>query len=186
MSGPQPYIMVNCTMMLYNGNNTKFTLQAYGGATGAVYNSKIVLNGGGTIGAGDISFINDDITICTMNSSGLTVSDNLTIGNGLVYLSKAGNATGTLKLGVGVTGADDNTNMKIEIIGVSNGASEAGNMILGTYVHMKFYSIYDSVPQMFINGQQSRIGIGTATPDARLHVTTGISNVFGDAGTSTW
>ncbi len=59
-------------------------------------------------------------------------------------------------------------------------------MILRTYVHMKFHSIYHSVPLMFINGQQARIGIGTATPDARLHVAAGVSNVFGDAGTSTW
>ena len=34
LSGPQPYITVNCTT-LYNGSNTKLTLQAYGGATGA-------------------------------------------------------------------------------------------------------------------------------------------------------
>ncbi len=113
-----------------------------------------------------------------------SLSDNLSIGNGQVYLSKAGNATGTIKLRVGgVTGADNNTNMKIEINGVSHDSAEAGNMIIRTYVHMKFYSIHNSVPQMFINGQQSRIGIGTATPDARLHVTAGISNVFGDAGT---
>ncbi len=48
MSGPQPYITVNCTI-LYNGSNTKLTLQAYGGATGAGYNSKIILNGGGVV-----------------------------------------------------------------------------------------------------------------------------------------
>jgi hypothetical protein len=34
------------------------TLQAYGSATGAGYNSKIILNGGNN-SAGDISFIND-------------------------------------------------------------------------------------------------------------------------------
>ena len=34
--------------MLYNGSNTKLTSQAYGGATGAGYNSKMILNGDGT------------------------------------------------------------------------------------------------------------------------------------------
>ncbi len=58
--------------MLYNGSNTKMTMQAYGGATGAGYNSKIILNGGSTIGAGDISFINDNVTTCTMNSGGFS------------------------------------------------------------------------------------------------------------------
>ena len=42
--------------MVYNGSNTKLAFQAYGGATGAGYNSKIILNGGGA-GAGDISFL---------------------------------------------------------------------------------------------------------------------------------
>ena len=37
-----------------------------------------------------------------------------------------------------------------------------------------------------LSGQQARIGLGTATPDARLHVTAGVSNAFGDDGTSTW
>jgi hypothetical protein len=56
-------------------------------------------------------------------------------------------------LGVGgTTGTDDTTNTKIEINGVSNGGAEAGNIILRTYIHMKFYSIYHTVPQMFING----------------------------------
>jgi hypothetical protein len=49
MSGHQPYLTVNCTM-LYNGSNTKSTLHAYGGAIGAGYASKIILNGGGTGG----------------------------------------------------------------------------------------------------------------------------------------
>ena len=67
---------------------------------------------------------------------------NLSIGNGLIYLPKPGNSTGTIKLGLGgTTGADDTTNMKIEINGVSNGTSEAGSMILRTYTHMKFYSM---------------------------------------------
>ena len=57
MSGPQPYITVNCTMLKI-GSNTKLTLQAYGNATGANYGSKIIVNGGGT-GGGNISFIND-------------------------------------------------------------------------------------------------------------------------------
>ena len=47
LSGPQPYITVNCTT-LYNGSNTKLTLQAYGSAaSGSNYNSKIIVNGGG-------------------------------------------------------------------------------------------------------------------------------------------
>ena len=58
--------------MLYNGSNTKLTLQAYGGATGAGYNSKTILNGGNN-SAGDISFINDNTTSCIMNSSGCNI-----------------------------------------------------------------------------------------------------------------
>jgi hypothetical protein len=65
-SGPQPYITVNCTM-LYNVSNTKLTLQAYGGATGASYGSKIILNDGGK-GGGNSSFIDDTTTTCFMNS----------------------------------------------------------------------------------------------------------------------
>ncbi len=34
--------------MVYNESDTKLTLQAYEGTTGAGYNSKIILNGGGT------------------------------------------------------------------------------------------------------------------------------------------
>jgi hypothetical protein len=30
--------------------------------------------------------------------------------------------------------------------------------------------------QIFINGEQSRVAVGTATPDARLHVTAGVSS----------
>ena len=55
--------------MLYNGSNTKLTLQACGGATGVSYGSKIIVNGGGTSG-GNISFINDS-TRRVMNSSGV-------------------------------------------------------------------------------------------------------------------
>ena len=57
------------------------------------------------------------------------IGGNLSIGNGLVYLPKSGNSTGTIKLGLGgTTGADDTTNMKIEINGVSNGtADDSGN-----------------------------------------------------------
>ena len=69
----QPYITVNCTM-LYNGSNTKLTLQAYGNATGAGYNSKIILNGGNN-SAGSTSFINDNITTCVMNSSGVGIAN---------------------------------------------------------------------------------------------------------------
>ncbi len=76
--------------------------------------------------------------------------------------------------------------MKIEINSVNNGTAEAGSMILRTYTHMKFYYVYHTAPQMYINGQQARIRLGTATPDARLHVTAGVSTAFGDDGTSTW
>ncbi len=62
--------------MLHNGSNTKLTLQAYGGATGASYGSKIILNGGGTCG-GNISFINDNTTTCVMNSSGVRINTTL-------------------------------------------------------------------------------------------------------------
>jgi hypothetical protein len=48
------------------------------------------------------------------------------------------------------------------------------------------YSQCYTAPQIFINGQQSRVGLGTATPDARLHVTAGISSVYGNEGVSTW
>jgi hypothetical protein len=60
--------------MLYNGSNTKLTLQAYGNATGAGYNSKIILNGGNN-SAGSISFINDNTTSCVMNSSGVGIQN---------------------------------------------------------------------------------------------------------------
>jgi hypothetical protein len=46
--------------------------------------------------------------------------------------------------------------------------------------------MYHTAPQMFINGQQARIGLGTATPDARLHVTAGVSTAFGNEGVSSW
>ncbi len=48
------------------------------------------------------------------------------------------------------------------------------------------YSQYYTVPQIFINGQKSRVGLETATPDARLHVTAGISTAFGNEEVSTW
>ncbi len=48
------------------------------------------------------------------------------------------------------------------------------------------YSQYFTAPQMFINGQQGRIGLGTATLDARLHGTAGVSTVFGNEGVSSW
>jgi hypothetical protein len=122
-----------------------------------------------------------------MNSSGVTVSDNLSIGNGLIYLPKSGNSTGTFKLGIGgITGLDDTTNMKIELNGVSNGSGEAGNIIIRTYAHIKMYSQYYTAPQLFFNGQQSRAGLGTTTPDAKLHVTAGVSSAFGNDGVSTW
>jgi hypothetical protein len=77
----------------------------------------------------------------------------------LIYLPKPGNSTGTLKLDLGGTaGTDDNTNMKIELNWASNGSGEAGNMIIRTYSHIKMYSQYFTAPQMYINGQQGRIG----------------------------
>ena len=59
------------------------------------------------------------------------------------------------------------------------GDSEMGNIIIRTYAHLRIYSQYFTVPQMCINGQQGRIGLGTAIPDARLHVTAGVSTAFG-------
>jgi hypothetical protein len=122
----------------------------------------------------------------TKTNSRVTINKDLSIGNGLIYLPESGNSTGTLKLGLGGTsGTDDNTNMKIEFNGASNGSDEAGNMIIRTYSHIKMYSQYFTAPQMFINGQQGRIGLGTATPDARLQITAGVSTVFGNEGVST-
>ncbi len=57
-------------------------------------------------------------------------------------------------------------------------------MIIRTYSHIK--SQYFTAPQIFINGQQGRIGLGTATLDARLHVTAGVSTAFSNEGVSTW
>jgi len=85
MSGPQPYITVNCSM-LYNGANTKLTLQAYGNATGANFNSKIILNGGNN-SAGDISFITDNVTRCMINSNGITSASSLSCNS--ISLSNA-------------------------------------------------------------------------------------------------
>ncbi len=68
----------------------------------------------------------------------------------MIHLPKSGNSTvstGTLKLGIGgATGADDHTNMKIEINGVSNGSGESGNFIIRTYSHIKMYSQYYTAP----------------------------------------
>ena len=51
-------------------------------------------------------------------------------------------------------------------------------MILRTYVHMKFYSIYHSAPQIFINGQQARtISRGSALARCRGFVTCGWKGV---------
>ena len=123
----------------------------------------------------------------TLNNT-TTINGDLSIGNGFIYFPKPGNSLGTLKLGLGgATGADDTSNMKIELHGVYNtGDSESGNIIIRTYNHLKIYSQYHTAPQMFINGQQARIGFGTATPDARLHVTAGVSNAYGNDGVSTW
>jgi hypothetical protein len=63
-------------------------------------------------------------------TSNTNIGADLSIGNGLIYFSKPGNSTGTIKLGLGgTTGTDDTTNMKIEINGVSHASAEAGNMI---------------------------------------------------------
>jgi hypothetical protein len=67
MSGPQPYITVNCTS-LCNGSNTKLTLQAYGNATGGSQGAKIIMNGNNGSGV-LLSFINDTTTTCTMTGS---------------------------------------------------------------------------------------------------------------------
>ena len=47
-------------------------------------------------------------------------------------------------------------------------------------------SIRNIFQSLKINGQQARIGLGTATPDARLHVTAGVSTAFGNEGVSSW
>ncbi len=44
------------------------------------------------------------------------------------------------------------------------------------------YSKYYTAPEIFIYGEQSRVGLGTVTTDARLHVTAGISTVYGMRG----
>jgi hypothetical protein len=172
-------------------NNLIYTQGAFaGGVFGGVnfiisyWGLSILLNNGGWAGNGagnngrsyDAPYSSFTIN---MRNSGSTTFDkrlfterpcgnvlmtgNLSIGNGFIYLPKPGNSTGTLKLGIGgTTGTDDTTNMKIEINGVRNGSAEAGAMTSRTYIHMKFYSMYHTAPQMFINGQQARIGIRTA------------------------
>ncbi len=53
--------------------------------------------------------------------------------------------------------------MRIEIHGVNNsGDSELGNIIIRTYSHIKMYSQYYAAPQIFVNGEQSRVGLGCA------------------------
>jgi hypothetical protein len=86
--------------MLYDGSNTKLTLQAYGGATGANYGSKIIVNGGGTSG-GNISFINDSTTTCVTNSSGLGIGK--TNPNCRLYVStNAGNNVNSFAIRVSI------------------------------------------------------------------------------------
>jgi hypothetical protein len=72
LSGPQAYLTVNLTT-LYNGCNTKVTLQAYGAAvSGRNYGSKIILNGGNS-GNGLISFLNDGTTTCSISNNSLNL-----------------------------------------------------------------------------------------------------------------
>ena len=74
LSGPQPYITENCSM-LYNLSNTILTLQAYGYAgTGGNQGAKIILNGRNN-GGGNISFINDNNATCVMNSGGVGINN---------------------------------------------------------------------------------------------------------------
>jgi hypothetical protein len=140
---------------------------------------------------GNHSFYNssNNANTFTITSVGnVSCTGDLTVANGLSYFPKNGNSLGTLKLSLGaVSGTSENTNMRIEIHGVNNsGDSEVGNIIIRTYSHIKMYSQFYTVPQIFVNGEQSRVGLGTATPDARLHVTAGISSVYGNEGVSTW
>jgi len=169
------------------GNHSNMTFHTWGNS---VWNTKEVMRltsrgqlGINTSTPSELLDVNGN-----MKCSGtLTAGGDLSIGNGLIYLPKPGSSLGTIKLGLGgVSGADDNTNMKIELHGAYNSDGESGNMIIRTYAHLKIYSQYFTVPQMFINGQQGRIGLGTATPDARLHVTAGVSTAFGNEGVSTW
>jgi len=86
------------------------------------------------------STANPDIIseVFTVDDGNLTIAGDFSIDNGLVHLPKSGNSTGTLKLGLGgVTGADDTTDMTIELNGVSNGSGESGNIIMRTSSHIK-------------------------------------------------
>ena len=115
-------------------------------------NSTTYITGGGGIDANGFIVYGSAITnyatnLAITNSGNATIRGDLSIGDGLIYLPKSGNSTGTLKLGIGgATGADDQTNMKIEINGVSNGSSENGNIIIRTYSHIKMYSQYYTAP----------------------------------------
>jgi hypothetical protein len=85
------------------------TLQAYGGATGIGYSSKIILNGGGTIG-GNISFINDNTTSCTMTSSGVSCTGTLNVlGNAI--LNNATTCMSSLNVS-GITTLNGNVGIK--------------------------------------------------------------------------
>jgi hypothetical protein len=92
MSGPRPYITVNLTR-LYNACDTILTLQAYGDAAGAGYNSKITLNGGGNgDNNGTISFIINNTKIFEINTGGVTLSTGNLNGN---CTGSSGSCTGT-------------------------------------------------------------------------------------------
>ena len=77
LSGPQPYLTVNCTK-LYNLCNTKLTLQSYGYASGGNYGATIILNGGNS-GGSSISFTNDTTTTCTMYNTNTIFNGSLKI-----------------------------------------------------------------------------------------------------------
>ena len=165
MSGPQPYLTVNCTM-LYNGSNTKLTLQAYGGATGVGYNSKIILNGGNN-SAGNISFINDNTTTCIMNSSGCNLygntacSGNLSVPN--ITLGSAGK----------INSYDDNHYIQIDQPNNTLTLQEYGTISLNIGPSKTQRAIISSIG-MRINGS---LGIATS-PSYPLQVNGGTSRGY--------
>jgi hypothetical protein len=109
-------IMYNDIWHIINDNINRF-YSANNGATflcgAAGDNGFVVYSSGATGYANNLVMKNNGDTTIRGN---IYCGGDLSIGNGLTYLSKAGNSLGTLKLGLGaVSGASENTNMRIEI-----------------------------------------------------------------------